>query len=125
MRAISLSFLLAATALLVACGQKTAPTVSFNQQVKPLLTQYCLECHQPGGKGYEKSGLSMLSYDSLMKGTRIGPVITPGSAQSSTLYRVIAGKADPSIQMPHNREALAAADVQLIKDWIDQGAKNN
>lgn len=125
MRVMPLFPLLLAGAFLVACGQKSAPVVSYSDQVKPLLTQYCLECHQPGGKGYEKSGLSMVNYDSLMKGTKFGSVITPGSAEGSTLYRLVAGKADPSIRMPHEREPLSKADIQLIKNWIDQGARNN
>ena len=125
MRVIALLPLLLAGAFLAACGQKNAPAVSYSDQIKPLLTQYCLECHQPGGKGYEKSGLSMVNYDSLMKGTKLGPVIKPGSAESSTLYRLVAGKADPSIRMPHEREPLTKADIQLIKNWIDQGAMNN
>lgn len=116
----------ASAVLLGACGhkEKVSP-VSFAAQVKPVLDQNCVECHKAAGQGYSKSGLRLDSYESLMAGTKFGPVVKPGSAISSSLYLLIAGKADPSIRMPHNREPLPSATVELIKNWIDQGAKNN
>ena len=69
-----------------------------------------------------------------MKGTKYGAVITPGSSESSSLYRMIAHKVDPKIQMPphHNEsiakgreDALTARQIELIQKWIDEGAKNN
>jgi len=47
----------------------------------------------------------------------------PGSSVSSTLYRLVSGKADPSIRMPHGQAALSDTDVSTIATWIDQGAK--
>jgi hypothetical protein len=113
-------------ATLGACGhkEKEAP-ISFATQVKPVLDQNCVECHKAAGQGYGKSGLRLDSYESLMAGTKFGPVVKPGSSISSSLYLLVAGKADPSIRMPHNRDPLPAQSVELIKNWIDQGAKNN
>jgi len=65
------------------------------------------------------------SYEHVMRGTKYGPVIVPGSSTSSTLYRLIAGETDPSIRMPHGRAPLPESEVELIAAWIDQGAKNN
>ncbi|HYP66775.1 MAG TPA: c-type cytochrome domain-containing protein [Thiobacillaceae bacterium] len=116
----------ASAVMLGACGQKEKVSpVSFAAQVKPILDQNCVECHKAAGQGYSKSGLRLDSYESLMAGTKFGPVVKPGSAISSSLYLLVAGKADPSIRMPHNREPLPSASVELIKNWIDQGAKDN
>ena len=52
-----------------ALGAPMKGEVSYKKDVVPILHDYCLSCHQPGGKGYEKSGLDMRTYDSLMKGT--------------------------------------------------------
>ena len=69
-----------------------------------------------------------------MSGTRFGNVVVPGDSLSSTLYRLIDHQADPKIQMPpHHEQALAegkmsslsGAQINTIKTWIDQGAKNN
>jgi len=107
--------------------QKTeVQTVSFSKDVLPVFSAYCVECHRPGGAGLEASGLSLESYDNIMKGTKFGSIVTPGSSVSSTLVVLIEGKADKSLKMPHGeREPLAPETVKTIKDWIDQGAKKN
>jgi len=117
----------AAVVVLAACGhkEKEVASVSFARQVKPILDQNCIECHKAAGQGYAKSGLRLDSYESLMAGTKFGPVIKPGSSISSSLYLLIAGKSDPSIRMPHNKAPLPSESVELIKEWIDQGANDN
>lgn len=104
---------------------KQAQEVSFSQQVQPIIQARCIECHATGGQGFQASGLSMETYDTLMKGTKFGPVIKPGDAVFSTLMRLIEGKADPSIRMPHGKEPLTDEQIKIIKEWINQGAKNN
>ena len=108
--------------------------VSFSNDVNPILTSNCLSCHDGSGEGSEKSGLSLQDYNSLMKGTTLGAVIVAGDSASSTLYRLIDHKADPKIQMPpHHDDSLAEGrmnpltpdQIETIKIWIDQGAKNN
>jgi uncharacterized membrane protein len=90
--------------------------------VAPILQQRCAECHTPGKEGTLKSGFSVASYETVMKGTKLGPVIEKGSAESSSLYRLVAGEADPSIQMPHGKASLTDDQVKTIATWIDQGA---
>jgi hypothetical protein len=53
----------------------------------------------PNRDGANKSGFQIDSYASIMKGTKFGPIIVPGSSESSTLYILVAGKADPTINM--------------------------
>ena len=107
-------------------SEKTKKTVSYSQEVVPVLQKYCYECHLPGGQGEQASGLNMSSYESLMKGTKFGPVIKAGDSLSSTLAILVEGRADPSIKMPHgNRQGLSIEEIKTLRSWIDQGAKNN
>lgn len=121
-RALPLLALVAAAALQTGCGGG-GKTLTYQADIKPLIDANCVSCHVPGGAGYEKSGLRMDSYEALMKGTKFGAVVVPGSSVSSTLFRLVSGKADPSIRMPHGQSALPEADVAAIAAWIDQGAK--
>jgi hypothetical protein len=91
--------------------------------VEPLLMKQCASCHTDDKEGVVKSGFSVSSYDSVMKGTRLGPVIVPGSAASSTLYRMVSGETDQKIHMPHNGSWLGVSQLKLIERWIDEGAK--
>ena len=75
--------------VLNACSDSKPPQISFSGNIHPILNKHCMECHQSGGPGFEASGLNMQSYDTLMKGTKFGPVIKPGDAISSTLVRLI------------------------------------
>ena len=111
---------------LTACTpEQTEPVVSFQQNVRPLLRQHCLPCHTEGGAGFEATGLRLDSFRGLMAGTRLGPVIVPGDSASSSFNRVVAGRADASIRMPHGGVPLSEAQVTLLDRWVDQGAKDN
>jgi Planctomycete cytochrome C len=100
--------------------------VSFKSDIRPLLNDYCLSCHVPGGKGFEKSGLDMRSYQSLMKGTQFGPVIKPKDSFGSTLIMLVEGRADPALSMPFGiKGGLSKDKIALLSKWIDQGAKDN
>ena len=119
-----LVFTIAATCSLFGlsgCGGP--PSLGFAKDVAPLMNKYCGECHLADGEGLQKSGFDISSYDSVMKGTNFGPVVVAGDADSSTLYRLVAGKVDKSIQMPHGKQKLSDAEVATIQDWINQGAK--
>jgi hypothetical protein len=114
---------LSVAVLVGGCAQ--APSVSFSKDVKPILTTYCAECHTGNAEGVEASGFKVGSYEEVMAGTKFGPVVVPGDALSSSLYRLVAGKVDASIQMPHGKEALSESEIATIESWIEQGAKDN
>lgn len=102
------------------------PDVSFKKTIRPILDDYCLSCHKPGGKGYEKSGLDLRTYKSLMKGTKFGSVIKPGDSYTSIFIQVVEGRVHPSIRMPYGMSGGLAKDkIEMLSRWVQQGAKNN
>jgi mono/diheme cytochrome c family protein len=110
--------------LLSACGGEAA--VSFSQDVKPIFDKNCIQCHAAGGAGEVTSGFNMETYGGLMKGTQYGPMVVAGDVEGSNLLVLMEGRADPSISMPHGEnEPVAAKDIETIRAWIRQGAKNN
>jgi hypothetical protein len=114
---------MATMAIGAGCSSETdKPKLSYTQTIAPILEVNCKQCHIPGQEGAEKSGFLVDSYEDVMKGTQLGPVVVPGSAESSTLYRLVSGKAHPSIKMPHGKRPLSKADIDAIKQWIDEGA---
>jgi hypothetical protein len=99
--------------------------VSFSADVRPILEQYCLECHVPGGTGHLASGYDMSSYDTFMKGGKFGAFVIPGDPRGSNLIILVEGRADPSIRMPHARAKLSESEIEVLKVWVQEGAKNN
>ena len=51
--------------------------VSFNDDILPIFKGRCIDCHQSGGVGYEKSGLDLRTYAGVMKGTKFGSMLMP------------------------------------------------
>jgi hypothetical protein len=110
--------------VLAGCAQEEA--VSFSQDVKPIIDQNCIACHKPGGDGFEASGFSMVTYEDLMKGTKFGPMVISGDSAGSNMLVLMEGRADPSISMPHGAmKPVRKSDIETIRRWVDQGAKNN
>ena len=108
--------------------------VSFSSQVQPILNTACISCHSGSGEGVTQTQLALDNYESVMRGTKLGPVVVPGSAVSSSLYLVINHLVDTKIQMPPHHDnklaqgegkALTTEQITVIKNWIEQGANNN
>ncbi len=99
--------------------------VSFKEDVFPIIELRCLGCHQPGGKGYERSGLDLRTYEGLMTGTKYGSMITPGSWVESNLLAVIDRRTAPETWMPHNKKRLSKCERLTFRHWVMQGARNN
>lgn len=120
--AIAASSMFGAT-LMAPSATKAEPQteVSFKEKVTPVLKKYCYNCH--AGEKSSK-GLKVDTYENIMKGTSYGKVIKPGKSAESVIVKSI--KSQPGgTKMPPGRRTMAEADVKIITDWIDQGAKNN
>jgi len=108
-------------------GCASQPHMSFQRDIYPILENNCLACHMPPqGKGYLKTHLNMQNYETLMQGTRYGPVIVPGDSRHSILNMLVEGRVDASMRMPHGRdEPLTRNEIKALQLWVEQGARNN
>jgi len=103
-----------------------AQQMSFKDDVLPIFKLYCVSCHHaPDGEGYRASGLDLTTYQGVMKGTKYGPMIVPGDADYSNLMWLLDWKASPQLRMPHGKKQLPLPLRNIIRTWIDQGAKDN
>ena len=102
-----------------------AEHASFKDEIFPIIKKYCVECHQPGGEGHEKSGLDMTTYEAIMKGTKHGPIVVPGDAFLSNLNVLIEGRAARHLRMPYHGKELTKWQRHMIRRWVNRGAKNN
>lgn len=94
--------------------------VSFQGQIIPVFQRYgCLGCH--GGSG----GLFVQTVPQLLQGGLNGPAVIPGKADSSTIVRKISPNPPFGDRMPQGGPYLPDSTIQLIRLWINQGAKNN
>jgi uncharacterized membrane protein len=96
------------------------PGTYYGARVQPLFTSHCISCH---GEDKHKANLRLVNYDALMRGGKHGPVIKPGDAKSSELFRRITLPHDNDDFMPKERNRpLSADEVKLIELWITAGS---
>jgi hypothetical protein len=96
--------------------------LTYVDDVEPILQKHCAECHTAGRPGAEATDFVVDSYESVMQDTRVGPVISPGSAMASSLYILVSGQANLTVTMPHGKPPLGADEVETIRVWIENGA---
>jgi WD40 repeat protein len=96
-----------------------ARQVSYFKEVVPVLKKSCTGCHHPGKL---KGDLDLTVFAALQKGGKHGAEIKPGNPKESRLVDEISGD-DPS--MPKEGDPLSKNEVNLIAQWVEQGAKDD
>ncbi|HUV31268.1 MAG TPA: Calx-beta domain-containing protein [Acidobacteriota bacterium] len=107
--------------------------MSYAADVRGILTASCalVGCH---GQGSSSGGMTLaqLQYDSVMVATGTntgGKVVVAGNSSASTLYTKTLPTDDPLFpfpnRMPQSRPPLTVEQQHRIRDWIDQGARDN
>lgn len=103
----------------VASEPGAAAPVEFSRDIHPLLKRACFDCHGPHK---QKGELRLDSHGVAFKGGSSGPVIVPGNAAESELYRRVTLPKGHDDIMPNRGEPLSFAETDRIKAWIDAGA---
>jgi len=88
--------------------------VSFEQDVLPIFETYCTSCHG------NQAGLSLETYEKVIKGSNHGAVIIPGDPQRSPLIRLVS-----SGTMPYGGPPLSQEQIQVLVNWVGSGALDN
>ncbi len=92
----------------------TSEEVSYQTDIIPLWVQ-CVGCHN----GNEPPDLrDNVSYNELLNG-----YVVPGDADASILYKSLFGIDNVSLMPPGSM--WPDAKIDLVRDWINQGALNN
>lgn len=107
-------------------------TISFSSQVQPIFTASCAlsGCHtgsSPTGSMNLSTGVSRSQLVNVAAVGFAGAIrVIPGDANNSYLIRKLENGPNISgLQMPENRAPLSQATINIIRDWISQGAQNN
>lgn len=93
-----------------------ARDVFFEKDIRPILKAHCFHCH--GEDGQTEAGLDLRLRRLIVKGGDSGPALIDHDADESVLVeRIVSG------EMPPGDKSLPADAIDLIRNWIDQGAK--
>ncbi len=102
---------------LVSCSSAEGDdAISFNQEIRPLLSENCFFCHGPDA-GNRQADLRLdQAEDALM-------AIVPGNrGESPLMQRLVTDDADMKMPPAASHRSLTAEEIERIGSWIDQGA---
>lgn len=101
-----------------------ADRISFNKQIRPILSDRCFRCHGPDSAA-RKADLRLDSIDGAT--TDLGGgygALLPGDPDSSELVaRINSNDPDEVMPPPESKLSLSPSERELLREWIRQGAK--
>ena len=99
-----------------------AQPVSFNRDIRPILSENCFACHGPDA-GQRKAGLRLDVRASVTAENDGRAAVVPGAPEASLLMERIT-TSDARRRMPpaDSHKEVDSAEVGLLRRWIAQGA---
>ena len=103
--------------------------VSFNRDIRPILSNNCIQCHGPdeaerkgGPRG--SGGLRLDTAEGIVMDLGEGrKAVVPGKAEASELFaRITTHDADELMPPGKSGKRLKESEVKLLTDWINEGA---
>ena len=90
----------------IAAFAQAPAKVTYSDHILPIFRNACTNCHNPDKK---KAGLDLTTYQATIAGSESGPVLKPGNADGSLIFKVCLPNGDP--KMPPKGDALSEADI--------------
>ena len=111
--------------LAVCSGTRGFAATSDYSAVDAIFSRYCLDCHAAPDP---EANLVLESFETLMKGGEHGAAVVPGKSQESRLVSMVEGRVEGKegkklIMPPGKRKRLELAEIEVIRGWIDAGAR--
>ena len=101
----------------------TGNKVSFDRDVRPILSNHCWKCHGPDAQE-RKAGLRLDQRESAIKPAESGKtaIVPKKPSDSELLRRVLSADSDELMPPASENKPLSAAQKDILKRWIEQGA---
>lgn len=102
--------------LSLACN--SAAEISFNRDIRPILSDACFNCHGPDA-GTREGDLRL----DLEDGAKASAITPHHPEKSDLIERIFHEDPDETMPPPDSRRRLSEDEKHLLRDWIKQGAK--
>ncbi len=98
--------------------------IDFNRDIQPILADNCYKCHGPDA-GARKAKLRLDRKEGALGKNEDGvAMITPGKPEASeVITRILSTDPDELMPTPKSNRKLTDAQKQLLRKWVEQGAK--
>lgn len=100
-------------------GAEPVVEVDFARDIQPILSQHCFACHGPDEQG--RKGELRLDVRESAIGKKA--IVAGDVAASHLVARIESTDEDEQMPPPATKKPLSAKQKELLKHWIEQGAK--
>jgi hypothetical protein len=105
-----------------AAARAQQPSISFNRDIRPIMSDTCFRCHGPD-RNARKAEMRLDIRDEAIKATRSGHIpIVPGDPDRSEIVARIFATGARVMPPPSAHKALTEAQKETIRRWIAEGA---
>jgi len=97
-------------------------SLSFNRDIRPILSDNCLACHGPDS-AERKASLRLDTHEGLFGSRKDGVAVTPGKPDASLVWTRISTADEDDLMPPaDSHKRLTAEQKAAVRRWIEQGA---
>ena len=97
--------------------------ISYDRQIAPILSRACFQCHGPD-EAARKAKLRLDVHEDAIADHDVHVPVVPGSPDTSEVFlRITSNDPDAVMPPPKSGEKLTPEQIELIRAWIEQGAK--
>ena len=108
-----------AVGLMALVVTSAAPAAAdFASDIEPIFHNRCYGCHGPS---QQMNGLRLDQKDAALEGGYSGAVILPGNSGASKLIERVTSDKE-GFRMPPGDSPVSANEIEILRQWIDQGA---
>lgn len=101
------------------CAQPLRADVDYVTQIKPLFAHKCYSCH---GVLKQEAELRLETLALMIQGGDSGAAVVAGDSHASLLVERVTADADSRMPPAEDGAALKPEEIQLIRQWVDEGA---
>jgi hypothetical protein len=107
----------------VAAGDQPAGTISFNRDIRPILSENCYKCHGPD-RAARQGNLRFDQESSAKSVAESGKtaIVAGRRAESELLARINSSDAEQLMPPTDSGKTLTSREKELLARWIDEGA---
>ena len=111
----SLASSLAICLLIAISGESYAGGVEFNRQIRPILAEYCFQCHGPDAS--KRQGDLRLDVE---RNAKVHAIV--GTVESELFQRIASEDDDARMPPAETGKRLSQKQITLIRQWLEEGA---
>jgi hypothetical protein len=100
-----------------------AEKISFNRDIRPILSSKCFFCHGPSEKSRKADLRLDLEEEALGERDGIAAFVRKSVEDSEAWHRVISEDPDEIMPPPEFKKELTKTEIKTIKAWIEEGAE--